>query len=305
MSDNYIDECIKKGDLGSGVLRTTTAPSLRNNSYVEIVDYAGKKIPGLRIPQGKIAIVHSASGDYSQKSAVHHTESMVMNLGLQAQIMGVEPAGFANVVDSNKGDLDLIESIGSTMEKGARHYGFAILNGENAILGNLINPVYGANVFGTAVSVANEGEFKLGHGKRRGIEYFAFDPKGQFIFMNSDGVGTKTYLYVRNGYLLPALIDSFEMKASDSAKLGAEVKVLWDNVEFNFSPNRRRKQFLSAAKGISNQYGFSYLLNIENVGDRVVRDRDGSFAYNVSGNAVSVISNERLRNPLYFLNLLD
>ncbi len=290
MSD-YIEDFIRKGDLGSGVLRVSTAPSLTSNSSIEIANYGEKKIAGLRIPQDKIAVVHSAYGNYSIKNPFEHTRSMVDSIVTQGHRLRVTPLALANVVDSNSGEIELIKGIGEAMNEAAVRNKIGILNGENAILGNLINPAYGANVFGTAVSMTDKGQLELGQGVIGGVRYFAFDPKGQFIFMNSDGVGTKTDIYRRTSELETALYDSAAMKVDDSAKIGAKVVVLWDNIEMgqNFTTT---SNFVHTAQEIGKKNGFSYMLNVESAQGRVN-------GYNVSGNAVCLVSDERLKNPLF------
>ena len=291
---DYVEEVIKKGNLGSSALRTSTAPSLLSNEYVKIVEYGSKSIVGLRVPRDKIVVVHSASGNYELTNPREHAMSMVDSLVCQANRLGVMPIGLANVIDSNIGDVNLIRAIGEAMNSVACENGIAIMNGENAVLGDLIDPTYGVNVFGTAVSIVDRNQFGLGRGGSNGIDYYAFDPKEQFIFMNSDGVGTKTDIYRRTDDPAIALIDSAAMKVDDSAKIGAEVVLLWDNIEAEFSEIDGRS-FFDKAEKIGLENGFVYTLSREFADGRVR-------GYNVSGNAVSLVSEERLRNPLISRN---
>ena len=191
--DEYIQQVIQLGDEGSKLLNAITAPTLRNSEYVDVLEGGMNGLAVLRVPKNMNVVVHSASGDPNLSDLKAHTISLVDRLFLQSENIEGIPIGFANVIDSNSGDQDVLKLIGNTLTMMANEYGLAILNGENAILGNRVNGL--ANVSGTMISLvpkslSAEGIFG------NGIDnYSIFDPKGMAIWINSDGVGTKTEFY--------------------------------------------------------------------------------------------------------------
>ncbi len=86
------------------------------------------------------------------------------------------------------------------------------------------------------------------------------------------------------------------MKADDTIKLGAVLKVLADVVEK--SGGITTSELVKEAQRISQELNVKYILQEEDVGDRLKGYKEGEPTYNVSGTAISVIDEERLRNPL-------
>lgn len=179
------------------------------------------------------------------------------------------------------------------MVSGANRYEFAVMNGELAILGNRIN--CDANVSGTMVSLLRKGSRRERGHFSDGSVFAAFDPNGLAIYMNSDGVGTKTEFYERARKYTGALRDSLAMKLDDAAKIGARAKVVFDVVETK--GNIPVSELRETAALISQEMDLAYLLHHESVGNRL-GGWDEDAAFNVSGSAVNVIDEERLRSPL-------
>ena len=297
--DRYIEEVVKIGDMGSNFLAKESARTLRNNKFVDVLKNGMNGISVLR-PGNYFAVVHSLSGDPRISEPKEYSASCVDKL-VEMAIPGSVPVAFANVIDSNNGEIPLLGEIMKGLTGRAEDYGLAILNGENAVLGKIIAKK--ANVSCTMVSFidANAGR-KLINGRnlgkiiREGINYGIFDPEGKAIYMNSDGVGTKTDCYARNGTFSRALSDSAAMKLDDKSKIGASSKVLSDVVEFRGEiPQEEMENYANA---LSQKYGFVYLLQFEDVWDRLSNYEKGAPSFNISGSAVSTIDENRLRNPL-------
>jgi phosphoribosylaminoimidazole (AIR) synthetase len=287
--DDYIANVIGRGDEGSELLAKLTAPTLKNSELVDILQEGMNGIAVLRIPQDKKGIVHSIGGDPKIRDLAAYTASMVDRLVKLAKDLDSTPVGFANVIDSKEGKRRDLEIIGRTLAKKADEHKIPILNGELAILGDRVNCV--ANIMGTMISITDKNNH-IGS-----FNHFAsFDPKGKAVYINSDGIGTKTEFYERAEKFHLGLGDSLAMKLDDSAKIGATAMVVSDVVETKgkipFS------EIHDHALKLGEEIGVRYLIWQEKVGDRIRGYNDSAASYNVSGSVVSVIDEERLRNPL-------
>ncbi len=300
--DQYIEEVVKRGDEGSELLAAKCAPTLRNSEYVDIVREGMNGLAVLRVPEDYDVVVHSSVGDPKILDPAEHAASLVDRLYEDAKRINAIPLGFANVIDASTGKKDVIEKIADALVSKSIDYRIAIMNGELAILGSRIN--CDANVSGTMLSIIHRNNDSdeiytiLGIGE---VPAAAFNPKGKAVYINSDGVGTKTEFYERaskNGYKYHlALWDSLAMKLDDTAKSGAIPMVVHDIVERN--GNIYGWDLDHYAFRISQDLGyFGYWLYHEDVEERLKGWDENEFAFNVSGSAVSVIDEERLKNPL-------
>ena len=307
--DDYLNDIVEKGDDGSNILRAITAPTLRNCKYVDILkDAVGNNFPVLRIPEDYYVVVHSVSGNVNEIDPGIHAATMINNLVAQAQKIGAEPIALADVVDSNSGNLDIIKYIGDSMIDAANFHNLAIMNGENAILGERINPEYKANVSGTMISLIKKD--KLAdlvafdeipddlpgvYCFKSGTTYGIFDPEGKAVAINSDGIGTKTEFYERLVKHVLGLEDSLAMKEDDSIKAGATVKVVSDVVETN--GNIPIHDLIQRATELGKEQTILYALQHEQVGERIHGYNKDASVYNVSGSAVCTIDEKFLENP--------
>ncbi|HLD06404.1 MAG TPA: hypothetical protein VJC16_02625 [Candidatus Nanoarchaeia archaeon] len=298
LTQAYIEQVIQAGDQGSALLAAAVAPTLLNSSLVEVLEEGMNGFAVLRVPDDQYCIVHSAAGDPAVRDPAAHAASMVERLTERAQEIGATPVGFADVVDAHSGDAAVIRDIGQALRDQADAYKLAVMNGELAILGGRINPAYKANVSGTMVSrmpkgsepVKVPGTFRVGD-----TRYAVFDPAGNAVYLNADGIGTKTEIYERVWKLKLGLLDSLAMKLDDASKRAAAVAVVGDVVETSGEMYFDDLDKFAAMRGA--MMHFQYILQHEPVGDRLMGYRPGE-SYNVSGTAVSTIDEERLRNPL-------
>jgi len=220
----------------------------------------------------------------------------------QAAAAGAIPVAFTTDVNSQTGKNDVLDRVILGLNQGAENFQIPNINGENAILGNSV--VSPANIIGTMLSVIPKGNpLPNSH------EYAVFDPEGKLVYINNDGVGTKTRIYERLvklyiqrlmpnswGELARALYDSAAMKLDDLIKLGATAMVVSDVVETK--GDIPVDMLRAAAKQIGEKMGFQYILNNEAADGRIRGFNDDVFSYNLGGGAVSVIDEARLRNPL-------
>jgi phosphoribosylaminoimidazole (AIR) synthetase len=106
----------------------------------------------------------------------------------------------------------------------------------------------------------------------------------------------KTEFYERFGNFKQGLFDSLAMKLDDLIKLGATAKVVSDVVETKGAvPMRELHEF---SEQLSDQFGIAYTLQQEEVSERINGFKEDAPVYNVSGSSVSLIDEERLKNPL-------
>lgn len=296
--DIYISNVIVQGDKGSKLLAAITAPTLKNSQFVEVLDDGMNGTAVLRLPRHFAAVVHSTSGDPSKKNMAKHAASLVDRLVEQAKTIGATPIAFANVIDSRTGDNSLIKDIGASLAEKADRGGYAIMNGENAVLGDRMN--CDANVSGTMISVIDESKIRPGlwidHKFRRNNNHYAlFFHDNMPIYMNSDGVGTKVEFYERKKRYGPAVIDFMAMNLDDAGKKGATAKVISGVAETKGSilVNDIRAH---ADRALLNT-GIISIIQHEEVGDRIMGYTSTAPAFNLSGSVVSIIDEKRLRNP--------
>src|SRR3989344_118186 len=227
--DDYIEKVVRLGDQGSALLAQLCAPTLRNSDLVRVIEDGMNGVAVLQIPQDHFGVVWAGSGPADEYEVGRHAARLVDRLF--SRYISVTPLAFADVVDSATGDTAMLTEIGEALVERANHYGLAILNGENAILGDRITRQ--ANVSATMIGMVPKDRAKVGLTIDAGQPVAVFNPRGKPINLNSDGVGTKTELYERAGeeFMPLALEDSLAMKRDDSAKRAATVHVVADVVE--------------------------------------------------------------------------
>lgn len=294
--DNYIQRVIRRGDEGSGLLRSRTASTLKNNEYVEVIEGKAGVLPVLRIPEEYIVVVHSTTGDPAETNSREHARTLVSRLVSQAKKICAIPLGFSNIVDSKTGELELLSSISESLVEESNKYGLAILNGENAILGERVRA--DANISGTMISIVNKKDYNQDVIViKTGDAYSFFDPEGKAVYINSDGVGTKLEFYERSGRWALAFQDFFAMVLDDCVKIGAVAKTVSAVSEFNSNVGYF-VDYLVHADQLSSEIGFLFTNQYSNAGFRVRGYGEQKPAYNIGGSAVSVIDESRLDNPL-------
>ena len=290
MSKNfYLKKIIEKGDSGSVFLREQTQKTLNNSEFVQIIN----GIASVKIPSDYCAVVHSAAGDSQIENCEKYAQSLVENLVDQAKILGAIPIGFSNIIDSNSGDFALLESAIRGMIWGANTHKISILNGENAILGKRISDEI--IVTGTMISMIPKADLGVDFPnilQHENIEYAIFDPAGDSIVINSDGVGTKMEFYERIGKPELAIRDLFAMNLDDAVKLHAKTRVI--SCVFEANNPVHNLQIAKSFQKLSKQMDIIGALHCETAGNRLCGY--SNTAFNLNGSAVSTISENALHN---------
>ena len=297
IDDEYLRECIQKGDEGSELLAKVCAPTLTANRFVRII--GPEKRVALEIPEGYRVFVHSTAARHSQDRR-KSGESLVNKLMKQASHIRATPLAMTDIIDSSTGDTNMLREIAEGMAEYAKTSGIAIINGENAILGDVIDGDY--NLSGTMMSIAPsvdafplEGIFEI-----EGNKYAHFIPRKElgeeFVVANSDGIGTKTRFYQRKGLWWPSVNDFLAMILDDQAKVrGARVKAASGVIE----TNKPARQAIECQQYIEDRCKEMRILGtLQKEFGRLNAYKEGVAAYNIGGTAVGVISEKDLENPL-------
>ncbi len=277
----YLSSVIERGDAGSALLAERTVQTLQH----PLVDFIGRKkdIPVVRFPENKEVVVHTAVGCQDLKNPTEIAASLVDSLTEDAYRLNAIPVAFANVIDSQSGDLKMLENIAEGLVQQSLRREVAIVNGENAILGNRLTVPF--TISGTMVSMRPFQKKR----KEEGIEYTTFAHNNKPVFLNSDGVGTKTEFYERNRRFHLGLQDSLAMKMDDAVKLGAEVKVVADVVQTRGSISMDKLGKYAETLGM--QYGCKYVLYHE---PNAPISGYGHSNLNIAGTAVSLVDEKIL-----------
>lgn len=312
-NDWYNENTILKGDECSRILAQKTAPTLQNHPDVVFVKSGMNHIAVISPRKNHNYFAFSYGGPSDETDMKTYVDLLVQKGIIIAKDMGLIPIGFADVIDASRSDPALAAMIGDVLAEESMTYkkrfghSLAILNGEYADLGERVNADANMNLtmiccskekfLGVPITASRDTIFN----PRDNIKGMIFNPDGNFIYLNSDGVGTKHILYELAGLDVLAVKDSAAMKLDDLVKINATAIMLSDVLEHNGFFNKLQEiQFSSYASqifstNVSSRYGCG-LINVHNVGDRLRPYKDGMVACNLSGSAVSLISEKNLNN---------
>ena len=297
--DSYSQKVIKKGDEISSELERVFSPTVSNSNLVEIVSAGMNGIKVIRLPTNSAAFVWSLGGDPSLLNPKDYADSVVERLIKIGDELDITPVSFTNVIDARCADPKMVLPFAEALAEKANEFKLAVTNGEFAVLGERLSVA--ANISATMLGflpLGNQQKIESGHFEIKGVRYAFFDPEGKALYMNSDGVGSKTEFYERNGDYWKAKIDSKAMKLDDLIKLGATAKVVSDVWETNDLGFEALWGLMEGLTSRSDRTKVIYLAQLENVRGRLVSYKPDQVAFNVSGSAISTLDEERLQNPL-------
>lgn len=290
--DDYIERIIKQGDKGSQYLAMSAAPTLANGEHVEVLEDGMNGLAILRIPDDQVCGAVSVGGDPSLGDSREYTASVVDRAVTLAKKHGFTPIGFANIIDSSTGSLEDLKMMQETIVERVDHYGLPIVNGENAILGERVNGV--ANITGTVIGICSEKRKDFPNMFDSGVA--VFHPKGQAVYVNCDGIGTKGEFGERDGTPEIGLYDTTAMKVDDLIKVGGRFLAMCEGVEYSGEIDRAK--FLGIAHGLGIKLRGPIALSFENMEGRIQGYKPGALATNFSGTSFSTIDEYQLQNPL-------
>lgn len=300
--DKYLKTVVGDGGEMSELLEAKFVPTLKNSPLVRILSGGMNGVKTITHPAGMLAVVCSLGGDYRITDSRKYATSAVDRIVEAMHSVGAKPAALANVIDAREGKAELIMPFADGIVERVNVHSLPVMNGELAILGNRMNA--DANVSLTALGfIPRNARLPIdecpSHFIKNGVRFAVFDPEGKPVYMNSDGVGTKTECYERRGNVGGAFIDSLAMKLDDLVKIGAEARVVSDVAEVNqigWRESLGRNVLGLGFAGIKDCHDVSYLVQPEFVGNRLNSRFRDIFTYNVSGSSVSTIDEDRLQN---------
>jgi phosphoribosylaminoimidazole (AIR) synthetase len=304
--DEYLENVIKSGDQGSGYLASRAAPTLKHSQYVRVLKAGMNGLAVLDVPKNAALAVHSSGGDVriagSDRSLSSYAYSAVVGAVRQAKAIGAKPLAIADVLDCSSDNAAVLETLMDGIVAACNEYHIPVMNGEYAILGKRV--VGPANITVTMLSELPSPDARARFVKGED-QYAVFHPEGKPVFMNSDGVGTKTEFYERMYSLHPdtqtgalalarATHDFLAMNADDASKKGAHAHILSGVMETKgiLPVDVIRTHF----SGLAMSMGITGILQHEPCDARI--SGYGNIAYNLSGTLVSTIDEDRLANPL-------
>lgn len=303
--DRYIRDEILRGDEGSKRLRAITAPTLENNDMIRIAGNDNDVFPVIDLGKSNnnIAVI-TRSTSYSPSSKDCGINATLDELAWMFGKINGTPIGIGNVVDSNTGELEMIDRVGEHLLLAANRHNIGVMNGENAILGDVIQdesiPNLTITMIGSVPSYVSSG-IQVNPGYKVAV----FDPQGKAVYVNCDGVGTKTLVHARWEELFPgkglekALSDSGAMRFDDTVKIAASPRVDSSVVEYNgFSRERIRELVANGARIGPVKSADGFILKILEMAqsDNLAGYKTGAPGFNISGSTVSTIDEDRLQN---------
>jgi len=301
VDDAYLKEVIGRGDEGSRLLAAICAPTLKNSDRVRLI--GDEKRIALEIPDNHQPIVHSCAGRGNPEEAA---KDLVLNLMAQASEINATPVAFTNIIDSRTGDIEMLRKIAAALAAAADIYHLPIINGENAILGDVVRG--DANISGTMISslpkgskvytgtLIKEGRFIRYSGSPPRPVFATFDHEGKYVIANTDGIGTKTRFRQRLGAWALSINDFLAMIFDDQAKVrGARVRVASGVLEVS-GYSEQIKLTERYMRERCKEMGILGTLQLEK--GNLNAYKEGVVAYNIGGTAVGIVSEQDLLNPL-------
>lgn len=291
--DRYIEEVIRQGDKGSSYLASSAAPTLANGNHVEILSGGMNGLAVLRIPDDQLCGAVSIGGDPSILDSREYAASVVDRAVALAKKNDFTPIGFTDIIDASTGDPKELRTIQDSIVERANHHRIPIMNGELAILSERV--IGGANITGTVIGICSN--------KRRSFPnpldnpgIAVFDPQGQAVYANCDGIGTKGEFGERDGTPEIGLRDTTAMKTDDLIKFGGRFMAMCEGVEY--AGDIDRTKFTQMAHTLGKELGGIVTLSFEDMGGRIQGYKPGALATNLSGTSFSTIDEHQLQNPL-------
>jgi phosphoribosylaminoimidazole (AIR) synthetase len=296
VTDSYVADIEEKA-FGSELLADLARPTL-DNRYVRKFSSGRNGINVLQIPDGYVVVGHSSGGDHRIEDPGEYSESVFRKLIGDARSMKIKPIAVASVIDARETEEAFVRAVGEPFARLAQEYGVAIVNGELAKLGDMMGCP--CNISATMLGIVKRGQLeeKLeGVIKDGGTNYFIFDPDGKYVWMNSDGIGTKSLIYarmLRHDSWRNSLKDLLAMQLDDKGKFGGGAVASFNVVEASTYPALRHLE--KAAESMERAIGIPLIMQYEHVGNRIIGPNGERRVWNASGTLVSLVDEETLRN---------
>lgn len=292
--DSYmLDIAEKEGS--SGILAELALPTLEREFVHQVVP--GKNgLSFLKIPEDWLLVGHSSGGDHRITDPGEYSKSVFRSLVENTKKIGAIPIAAADVIDASSTDESFVRSVGIPFSQMALESKVAILNGELAKLGPMVNCP--CNISGTMLGlIPRDSQYSRGAPRVfeiNGVKYFVFDPKGKFVWMNSDGTGTKPLTNSRFGKYEESVVDDFAMQFDDKGKFGGGALASFNLIETSGEvPFDRMNEYAIKIAGKMNAFA---IIQHERVGNRLKGPHGEKNIWNISGTLVSLVDEDMINN---------
>lgn len=292
--DTYmLDIAEKEG--GSGILAELALPTL-DREFVYQVAPGKNGLSFLKIPEDYLLVGHSSGGNHSIMHPREYAESVFNCLVKNTRRIGAQPIAVADVIDARSTNESFVKTVGAAFSHLALESKVAILNGELAKLGPMVNCA--CNISGTMLGlIKRDNPYTKDTPKVlevNGIKYFIFDPKGKFVWMNSDGTGTKPLINSRFGKYEESVVDNFAMQFDDKGKFGGGALASFNIVETSGNvPFDRMNEY---AIRLARQMNAFAIMQYEDIGNRLIGPHGEKNIWNISGTLVSLVDEDMINN---------
>lgn len=295
--DTYMLDIAEK-DESSALLAELALPTL-NREFVHQVVPGKNGLSFLKVPEDYVLVGHSSGGDYGIRDAARYSASIVNHLIRDDRIVGAEPLAVASVIDAQSTDLEFVRAAGTAFNEICLEKKVANINGELAKYGAMVNCP--CNISATMLGLLRRdsecAKRYLGRVfESQGVRYLVFDPKGKFVWMNSDGTGTKPLINGRFGREEGSVDDVIAMLFDDKGKYGGGAYAAFCLVESRGGSVLLFDAINQYATGRASKMGAWAVMQQERVGDRLVGPHGEKVVYNISGNLVSLVDESMINN---------
>jgi phosphoribosylaminoimidazole (AIR) synthetase len=296
MAEQYMLD-IREKDAMSRLLAQITSDTLNNGHYVKPL-VSGKNGVNLLdgLPAGQKVAIHSTGGDVKELDPAKYAASVIRKACAHSDAIGGQPIGFADVIDAQSTNEEFVRKVGTALRDQANNYKVPILNGELAKLGYRINCP--CNISGTMITLLPE-DNRLSRDVRSGftfnrcgVEYIVLDHEGLALYINSDGIGTKTEFYERMGEPQRGVYDLMAMGLDDLVKIHAVARAISSVCETKgrIDVDAIRTELVIATREMDVQATVQH----EQVAHRLKGYKENARSYNMSGSFISSLDLSKL-----------
>jgi phosphoribosylaminoimidazole (AIR) synthetase len=288
--DSYLKEVVDTGDKASDIMNSHCRQTLKNRDEIQVIDPSMGGLVVVRPNDNYNMLAFSISANPNIKDNENYVRSFFSKAKKIAKSLDGEVIAVSDILDFNKITVDLTDEIGSYMEKYAKTYDVAIINGEIAGLGERVTVPF--NLSGTALCYVPK-SIKPGYIDIKGVEGFVFNSNKKPVWMNSDGEGTKTELSERLGRPL-SMHNVFPMTEDDAAKIDADIILISSVMDILKKDKKTYEENFIIGKVLAKSQNIAFTLQPEVVKERI--SGYGENPRNFNATAVSLIDEEKLRN---------
>jgi phosphoribosylaminoimidazole (AIR) synthetase len=200
----------------------------------------------------------------------------------------------ADVIDARSTDLNFTEAVGTTLRDEALDMGVAVLNGELAKYGPMMNCDLNmsATMLGSLPESSEYAREVRKNGSRifeiDGTKYFVFAQGNNYGWLNSDSTGTKPLINGRFGAFNGSVDDALAMMLDDKGKFGGGALAAFTLAEAN-TLTFPFVDVVNYATARTSAMGVHSVMQPEFVGDRLVGPHGEKIVYSIGGSLVSLV----------------